>query len=146
MKRMMERMNKKGFTLAELLIVVAIIAVLVAVSIPVFNSQLEKARESTDMANVRAAYAEVMAAAISGDGENATTNSSAYTLEGSGTEGSFVYIAKVSLKQQQTNWQSSNVDSIGGVALSGLTGVGAGKKIVITYTQANANPVAFSVE
>ncbi|MFR7953894.1 MAG: type IV pilin protein [Ruminococcus sp.] len=36
--------NKKGFTLAELLIVVAIIAVLVAISIPIFNSQLEKSR------------------------------------------------------------------------------------------------------
>ena len=34
--------NKKGFTLAELLIVVAIIAVLVAISIPIFTSQLEK--------------------------------------------------------------------------------------------------------
>ena len=34
--------NKKGFTLAELLIVVAIIAVLVAISIPIFTAQLEK--------------------------------------------------------------------------------------------------------
>ncbi len=49
--------NNKGFTLAELLIVVAIIAVLVAIAIPVFTSQLEKAREATDMANVRSAYA-----------------------------------------------------------------------------------------
>ena len=49
--------NKKGFTLAELLIVVAIIAVLVAISIPIFTSQLEKSRESTDAANLRAAYA-----------------------------------------------------------------------------------------
>lgn len=41
--------SKKGFTLAELLIVVAIIAVLVAISIPVFNSQLEKARRAVDL-------------------------------------------------------------------------------------------------
>ena len=33
--------SKKGFTLAELLIVVAIIAVLVAISIPIFTNQLE---------------------------------------------------------------------------------------------------------
>lgn len=61
---MLKKMNKKGFTLAELLIVVAIIAVLVAISIPIFRSQLEKAREATDMANIRSAYAEASAAAL----------------------------------------------------------------------------------
>ena len=54
----MENRNNKGFTLAELLIVVAIIAVLTAVAIPVFGNSLEKAKESTDLANLRAAYAE----------------------------------------------------------------------------------------
>ena len=63
----MKKNNKKGFTLAELLIVVAIIAVLVAISIPVFTSQLEKAREATDAANLRSAYAAGMADAISND-------------------------------------------------------------------------------
>ena len=56
--------NNRGFTLAELLIVVAIIAVLVAIAIPVFTSQLEKAREATDASNIRAAYAEIAASAI----------------------------------------------------------------------------------
>lgn len=51
--------NTKGFTLAELLIVVAIIAVLVAISIPVFTSQLHKARVAADWSNVRAYYAEL---------------------------------------------------------------------------------------
>lgn len=60
------RNSKKGFTLAELLIVVAIIAVLVAIAIPVFNSQLEKAREGVDLANVRSAYAEAKTAALGG--------------------------------------------------------------------------------
>ena len=62
----MKKMNKKGFTLAELLIVVAIIAVLVAIAIPVFSSQLEKSREATDLANIRSAYAEVVVEAIEG--------------------------------------------------------------------------------
>ena len=62
---MMKKIREKnGFTLAELLIVVAIIAVLVAVAIPVFTTQLEKAREATDAANLRSAYAEAMAAAL----------------------------------------------------------------------------------
>lgn len=53
--------NNKGFTLAELLIVVAIIAILVAVSIPMFTSQLSKAHEATNKANLRAAEAAAVA-------------------------------------------------------------------------------------
>ena len=68
MKNLMKtKVNKKGFTLAELLIVVAIIAVLVAISIPIFTSQLEKSRDATDEANVRSAIAEVTAAVLSDD-------------------------------------------------------------------------------
>lgn len=70
----MKKTNKKGFTLAELLVVVAIIAVLVAIAIPIFTSQLEKAREATDAANIRAAYAEVVSNKITdGDAGNAIT-------------------------------------------------------------------------
>ena len=50
------RKDKKGFTLAELLVVVAIIGVLVAISIPIFTSQLKKARLAVNQANARAAY------------------------------------------------------------------------------------------
>lgn len=50
--------NKKGFTLMEMLIVVAIIAVLVAIAIPVFNGALTKSKEAADVANIRATYAE----------------------------------------------------------------------------------------
>ncbi|MBQ2905741.1 MAG: prepilin-type N-terminal cleavage/methylation domain-containing protein [Peptococcaceae bacterium] len=56
--------DKKGFTLAELLIVVAIIAVLVAIAVPIFSGQLEKAREATDVANIRTAYAVATIAAM----------------------------------------------------------------------------------
>lgn len=55
----MKQTNKKGFTLAELLIVVAIIAVLVAIAIPVFTTQLHNARVAADLANLRAYYAEL---------------------------------------------------------------------------------------
>ena len=68
---MFKKLNKKGFTLAELLVVVAIIGVLVAISIPIFTSQLEKAKEATDAANIRAAYAEVSTEALT-DGNSVT--------------------------------------------------------------------------
>lgn len=50
--------NSKGFTLMEMLIVVAIIAVLVAIMIPTFSGSLVKAKETADVANIRARYAE----------------------------------------------------------------------------------------
>lgn len=87
--------NSRGFTLAELLITVAIIGVLVAISIPVFASQTEKSREATDLSNVRAAYAEVMAEAI--------------------TENMEYQEKKVPLKQKQDDWQSADSVTIGGI-------------------------------
>ena len=62
--------RKAGFTLAELLIVVAIIAVLVAISIPIFTSQLEKAREAVDLENVRSAYSIMQYSKMSEQGPN----------------------------------------------------------------------------
>lgn len=63
----MKKTNKKGFTLAELLIVIAIIAVLIAIAIPTFSGALRNARLQTDHANIRSAYAMVMTANMMGD-------------------------------------------------------------------------------
>ena len=60
----MKQRNKKGFTLAELLIVVAIVAVLAAIAIPIFNMQLDKARQGVDTSNLRAAKSMAAADAL----------------------------------------------------------------------------------
>ena len=66
-KRIRLRKNTKGFTLAELLIVVAIIGVLVAIGIPIFNSQLEKARRTVDLDHARIIGSALAGAMNSGD-------------------------------------------------------------------------------
>lgn len=100
--------------MAELLIIVAIIAVLVAIAIPVFNSQLEKSREGTDLANVRAAYAQVMSAVITEDTVTEYDGVPIYD-NASGT-----YMATVPLKQQQPGWSMSESQlNIGGITPAG---------------------------
>ena len=62
-KRLMKmKEDKKGFTLAELLIVVAIIGVLVAISVPIFTAQLKKSTLATNQANARSAKAAAVTA------------------------------------------------------------------------------------
>lgn len=90
--------NKKGFTLAELMVVVAIIGVLVAISVPIFNSQLEKSREATDLANVRSAYAQVMTEAVTNDTPDSIS---------------------VKLKQKKNDWQTKLPITLGGVTFNG---------------------------
>jgi len=51
----MKKASRKGFTVAELLIVVAIIAVLVGIAIPVFRHKAEKAKEAYDIYTMRQA-------------------------------------------------------------------------------------------
>lgn len=64
------RENKKGFTLAELLVVVAIVAILVAISVPIFTAQLGKARKATNEANLRAAKVAAITAYMTDDKYN----------------------------------------------------------------------------
>ena len=54
----MKKMNKKGFTLIEMLVVIAIIAVLVSIVVPTVSAATKKAQAATDAANLRSLAAE----------------------------------------------------------------------------------------
>ena len=65
----MKKMNKKGFTLIEMLVVIAIIAILVAIVIPTVTNATEKAKQATDVANIRSYVAEYEIATLGSDAE-----------------------------------------------------------------------------
>ena len=77
----------------EMLIVIAIVAVLISIAIPALSSQVERSREAVDLANVRAAYAQVSTEALLGNTHVTVT---------------------VNLKQKQAGWQSVDPVNIGG--------------------------------
>lgn len=106
---MVQKMKeKKGFTLAELLVVVAIIGVLVAVSIPIFTSQLERSRDAVSIANIRAAYAEATTSLLTWDGKTTGaitgTNVKSITKDTSSKK-TTVIVEKVAIKStSDDNW------------------------------------------
>lgn len=53
MKLLALKNKKKGFTLLELLVVLAILAILIAIAVPVYKNQKEKAARTAHNANVR---------------------------------------------------------------------------------------------
>ena len=142
---MKNKKNKKGFTLAELLIVVAIIAVLVAIAIPIFTSQLEKSRDAVSISNIRAAYAEAQTAYLTED----TTMGYSKT-----NSGATVTINNVMIKSQQgNNWSGlaaelpfigtgSGTETI--AAFNALDkGQNAAVNVVFTYTDGKISGVSF---
>ncbi|MEG1830959.1 MAG: prepilin-type N-terminal cleavage/methylation domain-containing protein [Raoultibacter sp.] len=62
-----------GFTLAELLIVVAIILVLVAIAIPLFSGSLNQAKDAVDKANARSVKSTAFAESLRTGNEDSFT-------------------------------------------------------------------------
>ncbi len=121
--------NNQGFSLMELIIVLAIVAVLTGIVSMVFGKYLEKSRESADIANVRNVYTEIMAAIISDENDM-----SGYYDSSTGE-----YQAKVKLTQKQDGWQSRGELVVGDI--SSLSSAG---KNWIGSPKAEGNAVVYS--
>ena len=81
----MKKMNKKGFTIVELVIVIAVIAILAAVMIPTFGGIIKKANQSAAEQEAKAVWKELYGVDLSDgqyDGQTVTIpEGAAYTYE-----------------------------------------------------------------
>ncbi|MCR4771720.1 MAG: type II secretion system GspH family protein [Oscillospiraceae bacterium] len=107
----MKRNNKKGFTLAELLIVVAIIAVLVAIAIPVFTGATNKAEVAKDIANVRSYVAEQTVTQLIDDDMEGTISISKAAITGLCDKGHITISGHVVTAEAGSAEQTYTIDS-----------------------------------
>ena len=52
--------NKRGFTIVELVIVIAVIAILAAVLIPTFTTLVDRAKRTADLQECKSAYTQML--------------------------------------------------------------------------------------
>ena len=82
----MKKLNKKGFTIVELVIVIAVIAILASVMIPTFSGIVSKAQESAARQQATSKYHAALAYAttdnINGDGWYINSGSYWYIVDG----------------------------------------------------------------
>ena len=120
--------NNKGFTLMEMLIVVAIIAILIAIAIPTFSGSLEKARLAADEANVRAAYSEAMSDFLTKQVDTAdpsaskSTKNNMQTTCSSGKVGD-VDVAIGDITAANINWAKGSPATVTVSSTNGVTSV-----------------------
>ena len=57
----MKNTKKRGFTIVELVVVIAVIAILASVLVPTFSNIVKKAKESAAMQNARSAWTDYLA-------------------------------------------------------------------------------------
>lgn len=94
-----KKLDLKGFTLVELVVVIAVIAILIGILAPAYTKYVERSRESTDLANARSAYSEIMMRLAEKD--------------------EIPDPITIPLKQKMSDWQTPLPISIGGVTFDG---------------------------
>lgn len=77
--------NNKGFTLVELIIVIAIIAILVAVLAPNYVRYVDRSRWSSDRNDCESLLSEVRTAIVDTQNDGGTVNGGEITVDSSGT-------------------------------------------------------------
>ncbi|MGB9643233.1 MAG: type IV pilin protein [Candidatus Ratteibacteria bacterium] len=124
-----KRLNKKGFTLVELMVVVIIVGILASVAVPIYRANIKKAMASEGAALLgsvltaqRIYYAEY---------NTYTSNKAELGIETTGNK----YF---------TDYTLSGVSATGFTATTQGTGAASGVTVTMTYTNAGGATISYS--
>lgn len=107
----MKKLNKKGFTIIELVIVIAVIAILAAVLIPTFTNVIAKANESKALQEARSLYENVLAIDLADGEQNGK--------EGKGDGAKAISLESDSLKSEVTGITALHYDGTAFLTFNG---------------------------
>ena len=136
----MKKMNRKGFTIVELVIVIAVIAILAGVLIPTFSGIVTKAQDSKALQEARNIYTNYVALHDYSDG---TQPKQSLVIEVTTDK---QYIAVKGAQMQTTVYATADAAAKTGAGITATTGdandyivvkKAANDKVTITNTELN---------
>ena len=120
----MKKMNRKGFTIVELVIVIAVIAILAGVLIPTFSNMIDKANDSAVLQEARSMYTNYMAAVDYAAGEAASKNALVKVVKGDDT----YYVKVMSGSMDDTIYDTQPTITAGGALIESDSSAESGIK------------------
>ena len=124
------KMNKKGFTLIEMLVVIAIIAVLVSIIIPTVSNSTLKASAAANAANLRSLQAEMTTQMLISE-DTFTAQGITFTK---GQDGAYTMGATTNMTVTFKDLTATQVETSGFNADAGLAAaIDANQNVTVSY-------------
>lgn len=139
----MKKMNNKGFSLVELIIVIAIMAVLIVVLAPQYLKYVEKSRNSTDVTNATEIVTAIQVYASDPDvatGDVLGVGTDTITVSGSGTTIGVTNVANLDKALEQAGF---DVDATAHTMATSCVSKTAWTSYIITVTVESDGNVVF---
>ena len=130
---MVKKYQKSGFTLVEMLVVIAVIAILVSMVVPAVSSNITKARATTDAANLRSVLGQINTILVSNTKLNSVTASQLNTADSITYPSAKVYVLYCDTHFVETYYvvgdQYYSIDYFADLAANGSTTISTEKPV-----------------